>query len=200
MERRSSMRAYETIFIVHPDLVDEEAKALTERMKGVIENLDGELIKVEEWGRRKLAYKLKKLTRGSYVLIRFKGNGEILAELERNLRLSDGVLKYQSVKLDEKTLETKRPVEEMGPPPEVVSPEVEKSPEQTEPPKEAEPAGEVKPPEEAEPVEEAQPNEEVKPVEEEPPSEEERLQAKEPPAQEKAKQGESEEGEKEGEH
>lgn len=194
------MRAYETIFIVHPDLVDEEAKALTERMKGVIENLDGELIKVEEWGRRKLAYKLKKLTRGSYVLIRFKGNGEILAELERNLRLADGVLKYQSVKLDEKVLETTRPVEEMGPPPDVVPPEGEKSPEQLEPSKEAEPAPEARPLEETEPAEDAQPGEEVKSVEEEPPSEEEQLQAQERPAQEKVKQGEGEEGEKEGEH
>jgi small subunit ribosomal protein S6 len=99
------MRMYETIFIAHPDLVEEEVKALIEKMKGIIENLNGQLIKVEEWGRRKLAYKLKKLTRGYYVLIRFLGNGEVLAEIERNLRLSDGVLKYQSVKLNEKAPE-----------------------------------------------------------------------------------------------
>ncbi|NIS60014.1 MAG: 30S ribosomal protein S6 [Proteobacteria bacterium] len=60
---------------------------------------------MEEWGRKKLAYKLKKLTKGYYVLIRFLGNGEILAEIERNLRLSDGVLKYQSIRLDKKTSE-----------------------------------------------------------------------------------------------
>ncbi len=99
------MRMYETIFIAHPDLVEEEVKALIDKMKGIIENLNGQLIKVEEWGRRKLAYKLKKLTRGYYVLIRFLGNGEVLAEIERNLRLSDGVLKYQSVKLSEKAQE-----------------------------------------------------------------------------------------------
>jgi small subunit ribosomal protein S6 len=74
-------------------------------MRGIIESLNGQLIKVEEWGRRKLAYKLKKLTRGSYVLIRFLGDGQILAEIERNLRLSDGVLKYQSVRLDEQVPE-----------------------------------------------------------------------------------------------
>jgi hypothetical protein len=62
MERRSSMRTYETIFIAHPDLVEEEVKALIDRMKGIIENLNGQLIKVDEWGRKKLAYKLKKLT------------------------------------------------------------------------------------------------------------------------------------------
>jgi small subunit ribosomal protein S6 len=105
MERRSSMRKYETIFIAHPDLVEEEVKGLTEKMKGIIESLNGQLIKVEEWGRRKLAYKLKKLTKGYYILIRFLGDGQILAEIERNLRLSDGVLKYQSVRLDEQTPE-----------------------------------------------------------------------------------------------
>jgi small subunit ribosomal protein S6 len=109
MERRSSMKMYETIFIAHPDLVEEEVKALIDKMKGIIENLNGQLIKVEEWGRRKLAYKLKKLTRGYYVLIRFLGNGEVLAEIERNLRLSDGVLKYQSVKLNEKATEETQP-------------------------------------------------------------------------------------------
>jgi small subunit ribosomal protein S6 len=64
------MRTYETIFIAHPDLVEGEVKALIEKMGGVIENLNGELVKVDEWGRRKLAYKAKKLTKGYYVLLR----------------------------------------------------------------------------------------------------------------------------------
>lgn len=103
------MRTYETIFIAHPDLVEEEVRALIDKMKGIIENLNGQIIKVEEWGRKKLAYKLKKLTKGYYVLIRFLGNGEILVEIERNLRLSDGVLKYQSIRLDKKTSEEVQP-------------------------------------------------------------------------------------------
>jgi small subunit ribosomal protein S6 len=107
------MTKYETIFIAHPDLVEDEVKGLIEKTREVIENLNGQLIKVEDWGRRKLAYKLKKLTKGYYVLIRFRGNGQVLAELERNLRLSDSVLKYQSIRLDEKaTEETHIPVEE----------------------------------------------------------------------------------------
>ncbi|MFQ6078313.1 MAG: 30S ribosomal protein S6 [Thermodesulfobacteriota bacterium] len=108
------MRTYETIFIAHPDLVEEEVKALIDRMKGIIENLNGQLIKVEEWGRKKLAYKLKKLTKGYYVLIRFLGNSEILVEIERNLRLSDGVLKYQSIRLDREVSEEAQP--EVQPP------------------------------------------------------------------------------------
>lgn len=108
------MRTYETIFIAHPDLVEEEVKALIDRMKGIIENLNGQLIKVEEWGRKKLAYKLKKSTKGYYVLIRFGGNGEILVEIERNLRLSDAVLKYQSIREDKKASEEVQP--EVKPP------------------------------------------------------------------------------------
>lgn len=104
------MRKYETIFIAHPDLVEDEVKGLIEKTREVIENLNGELIKVEEWGRRKLAYKLKKLTKGYYILIRFLGNGQVLAEIERNLRLSDSVLKYQSVRLDEKAPEETQPL------------------------------------------------------------------------------------------
>jgi len=107
------MTKYETIFIAHPDLVEDEVKGLIEKTRGVIESLNGQLIKVEDWGRRKLAYKLKKLTKGYYVLVRFWGNGQVLAELERNLRLSDSVLKYQSVRLDEKAPEEMHiPVEE----------------------------------------------------------------------------------------
>jgi small subunit ribosomal protein S6 len=193
-EKEKSMRAYETIFIVHPDLVDEEVKALTEGMKGVIENLNGELITIEEWGRRKLAYKLKKLTKGSYVLIRFMGNGEVLAELERNLRLSDGVLKYQSVTLDETALQTTHPVEEIGPP------EEGESPEKTEPPGEAKPSEGAKPREEAEPAETKQLKGEAKPEEEAPSPEEGKPREKEPPSVEEAKLDEDRGAEKEGEN
>jgi small subunit ribosomal protein S6 len=99
------MRKYETIFIAHPDLGEDEVKGLIEKTRGIIESLNGQLIKVEDWGRRKLAYKVKKVTKGYYVLVRFLGSGEVLAEIERNLRLWDSVLKYQSVKLDEKAPE-----------------------------------------------------------------------------------------------
>jgi small subunit ribosomal protein S6 len=128
MERRSSMRTYETIFIAHPDLAEEEVKALIDKMKGIIENLNGQFIKVEEWGRKKLAYKLKKLTKGYYVLIHFLGNGEILVEIERNLRLSDAVLKYQSIRLDKKASEEVQPEIQQEIQPEI-QPPVQKPPE-----------------------------------------------------------------------
>jgi small subunit ribosomal protein S6 len=122
------MRKYETIFIAHPDLGEDEVKGLIEKMRGIIESLNGQLIKVEDWGRRKLAYKVKKVTKGYYVLVRFLGNGEVLAEIERNLRLWDGVLKYQSVRLDGKgPEEVQTPVKEV--------PQTEGTPETEETPK-----------------------------------------------------------------
>jgi small subunit ribosomal protein S6 len=135
------MRTYETIFIAHPDLGEEEVKALINRMKGIIENLNGQLIKVEEWGRKKLAYKLKKLTKGYYVLMRFLGNGEILVEIERNLRLSDGVLKYQSIRLDMEALEKIESLQETRPPVEAEPLEAAKPPEEEKPPVKETPEG-----------------------------------------------------------
>jgi small subunit ribosomal protein S6 len=96
------MRKYETIFITHPDLTEEDSKGLVEKVKGIIESLQGEVLKIEEWGKRKLAYEIRKMSRGDFVLLHFLGTAPMLVELERNLRLMDGVLKYQTVRLDEK--------------------------------------------------------------------------------------------------
>jgi small subunit ribosomal protein S6 len=96
------MRKYETIFITHPDLTDEDRKGLIEKVKGIIESLQGEVLKIEEWGKKKLAYEIRRMSRGDFVLLYFLGTAPMLVELERNLRLMDGVLKYQTVRLDEK--------------------------------------------------------------------------------------------------
>jgi len=96
------MQKYETIFIINPDLTDEDTKGIIEKVSGIIQRLKGETLKVEEWGRRKLAYEIKKMSKGYYVLIHFTGTTEVLNEIERNLRLIDGVLKFQTVRLDKK--------------------------------------------------------------------------------------------------
>ncbi len=95
------MRKYETIFIINPDLNEEDTKGLIDRVRGIIESLRGEVFKIEEWGRKKLAYEVKKMSKGYFVLLHFAGTSQVLGELERNLRLMDGVLKYQTVRLDE---------------------------------------------------------------------------------------------------
>ena len=96
------MRKYETIFIIHPDLSEEESREVVEKVKGIIENLKGEVLKIEEWGKRKLAYEIKKMSKGNFVIFHFSGSLELLKEVERNLRLMDAVLKYQTVRLEAK--------------------------------------------------------------------------------------------------
>lgn len=94
------MRMYETIFIVQPDLGEEETKGLTAKVQEVIASMKGDFKRLEDWGARKLAYPINKFSRGRYYFLRFDGDAPLIAELERRLRLDDKVLRYQSVKLE----------------------------------------------------------------------------------------------------
>ena len=94
------MRMYETIFIVQPDLGEEDIKGLTAKVQEVITGMNGDFKRLEDWGTRKLAYPISKFTRGRYYFLRFDGDAPLIAELERRLRLDDKVLRYQSVKLE----------------------------------------------------------------------------------------------------
>ncbi|HEX9024442.1 MAG TPA: 30S ribosomal protein S6 [Geobacteraceae bacterium] len=94
------MRMYETIFIVKPDLGEDETKGLTAKVQEVITGMKGDFKRLEDWGARKLAYPINKFTRGRYYFLRFDGDAPLIAELERRLRLDDKVLRYQSVKLE----------------------------------------------------------------------------------------------------
>ena len=95
------MKKYETIFILDPDLEEEQALSVIEKAKGIITQTNGEILKVEDWGKRKLAYEVKKKPKGHYILIHFLGSPALLSELERNFRVMDAVIKFQSVRLDE---------------------------------------------------------------------------------------------------
>ena len=96
------MRKYEVIFILDPDLEEEQAQSLVEKVKGIITQANGEVLKVEDWGKRKLAYEVKKKPKGHYILVHFLGEPSLLSELERNFRVMDAVIKFQSVRLDER--------------------------------------------------------------------------------------------------
>jgi len=96
------MKKYETIFILNPDLDEEQTQSTIEKAKGIITQTNGEILKVEDWGKRKLAYPVKKKDKGHYVLIHFSGSPALLSELERNFRVMDAVIKFQSVRLDER--------------------------------------------------------------------------------------------------
>ncbi len=95
------MRMYETIFIVQPDLGDEDLKVIAAKVQDVITNMKGDFKRLEDWGPRKLAYPINKFARGRYYYLRFDGDSTLIAELERRLRLDDKVIRYQSVKLEE---------------------------------------------------------------------------------------------------
>jgi small subunit ribosomal protein S6 len=97
--REGRAREYETIYVLRPDVTQENARKIATRVEEVTQRTGGKLTLVETWGRRQLAYMVGKYRRGVYVYLRFLGNGTLVSELERNLRLVDDVLKYQTVKL-----------------------------------------------------------------------------------------------------
>ncbi len=90
-------REYETIYILRPDIDADSADRVGSRLAEVVGRESGRLTKVETWGRRRLAYDIAKHRRGVYVYLKYLGNGRTVSEIERNLRLSDGVLKSQTV-------------------------------------------------------------------------------------------------------
>lgn len=94
------MRIYEELFIVRPDATDEEIDPLVEQLKSVITKSKGTVDKVDKWGVRKLAYRVKKRAEGNYILIQFTSGPEAVKELERRLRVSDLVLKFITVRQD----------------------------------------------------------------------------------------------------
>ncbi len=96
------MRRYETIFIVHPDLPEEDLQRLTRRATDVIQQHDGELLQVQQWGKKKLAYKIRNQWRGQYTLVDYAALSPAVRELERILRLDENVMKFLTVKLDDK--------------------------------------------------------------------------------------------------
>jgi small subunit ribosomal protein S6 len=94
-----TMRHYETLYIISPELGDEDYKAVVAKHKDLIEKQKGIIIKLDEWGKRRLAYELKKFDQGFYVLMDYCGGAGITAELARALKLDDKILKYQTIKL-----------------------------------------------------------------------------------------------------
>jgi len=90
---------YETTFITKVDLSDDALKTLKDRLTGVVKSFGGELVYGEDWGKRKFAYPIQKEVRGHYTYLVYTGKGDVVAEIERNLRLNDTVLRFMSVNL-----------------------------------------------------------------------------------------------------
>jgi small subunit ribosomal protein S6 len=98
------MRTYEELFIVKPDAPEEEVDAFIGQVKDLILNGKGEVEKAERWGGgvRKLAYRVQKYQEGLYVLIQFHAPAELVKEVERRMRVTDMVIKFLTVRTDEK--------------------------------------------------------------------------------------------------
>ena len=94
------MNKYESVVIVNPNLEEESIKNLVKKFSDLI-NTDGKVTSVEEMGKRKLAYEIKKLKEGFYVVIKFEAKPELIAELERNYRITDEVMKFMVIKEEE---------------------------------------------------------------------------------------------------
>jgi small subunit ribosomal protein S6 len=96
------MRVYEELFILKPDTVEEEVDGFVEQIQQVITNGKGTVDKTDKWGVRKLAYRVQKYSEGLYVLIQFSSTPDLVKEIERRLRVSDAVIKFITVRIDEK--------------------------------------------------------------------------------------------------
>src|SRR3954465_12585701 len=93
------LREYETIFLIRPDLAEDLVDKIVERMRGIVQRDGGKVIKVENWCKKKTAFEVKKNLRRTSARFDYLGGTGAVAEFERNLRMTDDVLKYQSVKL-----------------------------------------------------------------------------------------------------
>lgn len=95
------MRTYEVVFVAAPTLSAEELDAFISHLQTVVEGKNGKVIKVDNWGKKSLAYKIKKYRDGYYVILTLEGDGAMIAELERRFRVTDYVIRFISVRLDE---------------------------------------------------------------------------------------------------
>jgi small subunit ribosomal protein S6 len=96
------MRVYEELFIVKPDVPEEEVNTFIDQLKTLITNGNGTVDKVDNWGTRKLAYRVSKFAEGHYILIQFSSSPDAVKEIERRLRVADMVIKFITVRIDEK--------------------------------------------------------------------------------------------------
>ena len=95
------MRTYEIVFISAPNTVEDDLNKLTSQLEHVVTDRGGKVTKIDHWGRRKLAYRIKKFDEGLYTLFYLESDGHEIGELERRLRVTDFVIRYQTVRTDE---------------------------------------------------------------------------------------------------
>ena len=94
-------RTYELVYIVSPDATDEQVADLHTQVDAIVQRMGGQIEKTDNWGRRKLAYEIGRHREGTYVLEVIKGNGDLMKEIDRRLRVTDLVIRHLTVRVDE---------------------------------------------------------------------------------------------------
>lgn len=110
-DKPDTAREYETIYILRPNTPNEGVAEVNTRIKGVIEGMGGKIIKIDNWGKRRLAYEVAKERKGIYLYWLYLAQPGVVEETERNLRMLDSVIRYLTVKVDEDVDVTGRPTE-----------------------------------------------------------------------------------------
>ena len=95
------MNKYESVVIINPNIADDEIKVIIENLKNIITDNNGSITKVEELGKKKFAYEIKKCKDGYYAVIYFEAEPNVIAELERVYRIKDEIIKYITIRTDE---------------------------------------------------------------------------------------------------
>ena len=104
-------REYETVYILRPNTANDGVAEVNTKVKGIIEGLGGKILKVDNWGKRRLAYEVSKERKGIYLYWRYLASPGVVEETERNLRMLDNVIRYMTVKVDENVAADARPSE-----------------------------------------------------------------------------------------
>jgi small subunit ribosomal protein S6 len=91
------MQRYETLMVLHPDLPEAQVRETIDRARRLIDEAGGQVQAMQEWGMRELAYPIRKLNRGYYVLAEYSATAEIVRELERTMKIADEILRFISV-------------------------------------------------------------------------------------------------------
>ena len=94
-------RKYELVYVVSPDATDEQVTEVHTQVEGIVQRMNGQLEKTDNWGRRKLAYEIGRHKEGTYVLEVLNGDGELMKEIDRRLKVTDLVIRHLVVRVDE---------------------------------------------------------------------------------------------------
>jgi small subunit ribosomal protein S6 len=95
------VRNYEVVFVAAPTLTSEELDGFISHAQSVVESKNGKVVKVDNWGKKSLAYKIKRFREGYYVVLSIEGDGGTIAEVERRFRVTDYIIRFISVRIDE---------------------------------------------------------------------------------------------------